>query len=63
VTDLDVIVGDWRMTASLAAEAGTPPLAHTSFEWLEGRRFLRDRSNDGSSWEHDFDLTYTRATR
>jgi hypothetical protein len=134
---LAVFVGDWRMTASLAADAATPPPAHTSFEWLEGRRFLIqrwhvehpeapdgiaiigfdedqgtylqhyfdsrgvarvyemsfadqvwkllriapgfsqrftgtfnetadmisgrwERSNDGSTWEHDFELTYTR---
>jgi Protein of unknown function (DUF1579) len=138
--DLDqlaVFVGDWRMTSSIATEAQTPPPAHASFEWLEGRRFLIqrwrvdhpeapdgiaiigfdedqgtylqhyfdsrgvarvyemsiadrvwtlvriapgfsqrftgtfneagdtisgrwERSNDGSSWERDFDLTYTR---
>ena len=138
VEDLEVFVGTWRITASLAPEGAPPPLAETSFEWLEGRRFLvqrwhvdypdapdgiaiigfdderatflqhyfdsrgvarvyemsfadgvwklwRDapgfsqrftgtfaaaadtisgaweRSSDGSTWEHDFDLTYTRA--
>jgi hypothetical protein len=137
LSHLAVFVGDWRMTASLAGDAATSPPAHTSFEWLEGRRFLIqrwhvahpeapdgiaiigfdedqgtylqhyfdsrgvarvyemtfadqvwkllriapgfsqrftgtfnepgdvisgrwERSHDGSSWEHDFDLTYTR---
>jgi hypothetical protein len=137
--ELDVFVGAWRMTASLAPE-GEEPEAETSFEWLEGRRFLVQRwrvdhpaapdgiavigwddergtylqhyfdsrgvarvyemsladgvwklermhpgfsqrftgtfdesgdtitgawesSADGSTWEHDFDLTYTRASR
>jgi hypothetical protein len=137
--ELDVFVGVWRMTASLASE-GAQPEAETSLEWLEGRRFLVQRwrvdhpaapdgivvigwddergtylqhyfdsrgvarvyemsfsggvwklwriapgfsqrftgtfdesrnriagawesSGDGSTWEHDFDLTYTRAAR
>jgi hypothetical protein len=41
--ELDVFVGVWQMTASIAPEAGTPPSAQTSFEWLEGRRFLVQR--------------------
>ena len=137
---LEVLVGVWRMEASLAAQAAEPPSAETRFEWLEGRRFLVqrwrvehpdapdgiaiigldgekatylqhyfdsrgvariyemslaggvwrlwrtapgfsqrfsgrfdetadtirgrwERSRDGSSWEHDFDLTYTRIPR
>jgi hypothetical protein len=137
LSHLAVFVGVWRMTPSFAAQAGAPPPAHASFEWLEGRRFLIqrwrvehpdapdgiaiigfdedqgiylqhyfdsrgvarvyemsvtgnvwklqriapglsqrftgtfndtgdtisgswERSDDGSSWEHDFDLTYAR---
>jgi hypothetical protein len=39
---LDVFVGVWRMTSSFAPE-GEGPEAETSFEWLEGRRFLVQR--------------------
>src|SRR5436309_14168867 len=41
---LDVFVGEWSMAASFAGE---PPPAHTTFEWLPGRRFLVQR------WEVD----------
>ena len=40
--DLDVLVGRWTMTASFNS-GGTPPLAETTFEWLEGRTFLIQR--------------------
>jgi hypothetical protein len=40
--ELDVFVGVWRMTSSFAPE-GEGPKAETSFEWLEGRRFLVQR--------------------
>ena len=40
--DLDVLVGRWTMTASFNS-GGTPPLAETTFEWLEGRTFLVQR--------------------
>jgi hypothetical protein len=40
--DLDVIVGVWELTSSLAPEQAQPA-AETSFEWLEGRRFLIQR--------------------
>lgn len=39
---LDIFVGRWRMTASFEHD-GTPPLAETTFEWLEGRGFLIQR--------------------
>jgi hypothetical protein len=39
--ELDLFVGTWRMTASFT-EIGAPQ-AETSFEWLEGRRFLVQR--------------------
>jgi hypothetical protein len=37
MADLDVFVGDWRMSASFA---GTPPAAETSFARLAGKQFL-----------------------
>ena len=40
--NLDTLVGRWEMAASLAAP-GEAPRAETSFEWLEGRRFLIQR--------------------
>src|SRR4051812_38072785 len=40
--DLDILVGTWRMSASLSTD-GDPPHAEASFEWLEGRRFLIQR--------------------
>jgi hypothetical protein len=138
MTDLDMFVGVWQMTASLPPEADALQ-AEATIEWLEGRRFLIQRwhvdhpdapdgiaiigfddesatyrqhyfdsrgvarvyemsfadgvwklwrdapgcsqhftgsfnesgdtitgawqmSSDGSTWEHDFDLTYRRAT-
>jgi hypothetical protein len=39
---LDVFVGAWRLESSLAPE-GEQPKAETTFEWLEGRRFLVQR--------------------
>jgi hypothetical protein len=39
---LDVLVGRWRMTSSLGP-ADTQPVAETTFEWLEGKRFLIQR--------------------
>jgi hypothetical protein len=134
---LDPFVGTWSITTSFTPPGQKPPRAETSFEWLEGRRFLIQRwsvdhpdapdgiavigidnesgrcyqhyfdsrgearvyemsftggvwrlwrdhpgffqrftgtfdesgdtiaggwesSQDGSAWEHDFDLTYTR---
>jgi len=39
VNDLEVFVGVWEMKASLPVE-GDPPHVETTFEWLEGRRFL-----------------------
>ena len=40
--DLEIFVGVWRMTTSLAPE-GQQPAAETRFESLEGRRFLIQR--------------------
>ena len=40
--DLDHLVGIWNMSSSLPSE-GEPPHAETSFEWLDGRRFLIQR--------------------
>jgi hypothetical protein len=42
IDDLNVFVGVWEMTASLMPD-GVPPRAETSFEWLEGCRFLIQR--------------------
>lgn len=39
---LDVFVGRWRLTTSLAP-ADAQPEAETTFEWLEGERFLIQR--------------------
>jgi hypothetical protein len=44
---LDVLVGEWSMAASFAANAADGPRARTTFEWLPGRRFLIQR------WEVD----------
>jgi hypothetical protein len=41
--DIDALVGVWRMTASFPTEDGTPPRAETTFQWLDGRRFLVQR--------------------
>jgi hypothetical protein len=65
IEDLDVFVGVWRMEASLAPD--TAPQAETTFEWLgtfdeTGNTISGawEISRDGSTWEHDFDLIYTR---
>jgi hypothetical protein len=140
IEELDIFVGVWQMQASLAPEGAAAPRAETSFEWLEGRKFLIQQwhvdipeapdgiaiigfddekgtylqhyfdsrgvarvyemsladgvwklsrshpgfsqrftgtfneagdtisgaweaSSDGSTWEHDFDLTYTRVSQ
>lgn len=42
LASLDVLVGEWTMTASLSPDANAPR-AGTSFEWLPGRRFLIQR--------------------
>jgi hypothetical protein len=42
IEHLDVLVGRWTMTASFNSD-GPPPLAETTFEWLEGRTFLVQR--------------------
>jgi hypothetical protein len=50
VTDLealDIFVGEWSMTSSLAPDPVDAPRARTTFEWLPGRRFLVQR------WEID----------
>jgi len=44
---LDILVGGWIMTASLAPDPADAPRASTSFEWLAGARFLVQR------WEVD----------
>jgi hypothetical protein len=44
---LDVLVGEWSMTASLAPGSDGAPRARTTFEWLAGKRFLVQR------WEVD----------
>lgn len=41
--DLDAFVGVWSITTSLTPPGQSPPRAGTSFEWLEGRRFLVQR--------------------
>lgn len=38
---LDVLVGRWRISSSLSGDADLQ--AETTFEWLEGRRFLIQR--------------------
>jgi len=44
---LDVFVGEWRLTSSFSPDPATAPRAHTTFDWLSGRRFLVQR------WEVD----------
>jgi hypothetical protein len=39
--DLDVLVGTWRMTASLSVDLA--PAAEASFEWLGDKQFLVQR--------------------
>ena|SRR5947207_2915190 len=41
--DLDALVGVWSIRVSLIPPGQPPPRAETSFEWLEGRRFLIQR--------------------
>jgi hypothetical protein len=38
---LEVLVGRWQVSSSLSEDEG--PQAETTFEWLEGRRFLIQR--------------------
>jgi hypothetical protein len=40
---LDVFVGEWSMTTSIAPNPAEAPHAVTTFEWLPGRRFLVQR--------------------
>src|SRR6266700_243021 len=40
---LDVFVGEWSMTTSLAPNPADAPRARTTFEWLPGRRSLIQR--------------------
>jgi hypothetical protein len=44
---LDVLVGEWSMGASFAANEADAPRARTTFEWLRETRFLIQR------WEVD----------
>jgi hypothetical protein len=44
---LDVLVGEWSMGASFAANEADAPRARTTFEWLREKRFLIQR------WEVD----------
>jgi hypothetical protein len=41
---LDVLVGDWEVEATPPGGPPWPGSAQSSFEWLEGRRFLIERS-------------------
>ena len=41
--DLELFVGQWRMTPSFATNASGAPHALTTFEWLAGKRFLIQR--------------------
>jgi Protein of unknown function (DUF1579) len=41
---LDVLVGDWEITLDNPLEQGAKVRGRTSFEWLEGGRFLIQRS-------------------
>ena len=41
IEELDVLVGRWAMSSSLSGDAGLQ--AETTFEWLQGRRFLIQR--------------------
>ncbi len=43
ISELDVFVGDWAMTASFAPAPAEAPRARTVFEWLSGKRFLVQR--------------------
>jgi hypothetical protein len=40
---LDALVGVWDMVPSFAPNPADAPRARTTFEWLEGRRFLVQR--------------------
>jgi hypothetical protein len=40
---LDVLVGEWSMSASFAPDQTDGPRARTTFEWLPGRQFLIQR--------------------
>jgi hypothetical protein len=44
---LEVFVGEWNISTSLAPDPADQPRARTTFEWLPGRRFLIQR------WEVD----------
>jgi hypothetical protein len=41
--ELDIFVGEWIMTTSLAPDPADAPRARTSFQWLTGKRFLVQR--------------------
>lgn len=41
--DLELFVGQWRMTPSFATNASGAPHTLTTFEWLAGKRFLIQR--------------------
>jgi hypothetical protein len=43
ISELDVFVGEWAMTASFAPSPAEAPRASTVFEWLSGKRFLVQR--------------------
>jgi hypothetical protein len=47
IAALDILVGEWTMTASFDPDPADAPRASTNFEWLAGKRFLVQR------WEVD----------
>lgn len=63
---LHALIGEW--TVEIPQFPGSHGLV--TFEWLEGGAVLRYHTEtpdpapkDGSSWEHDFDMVYTRAAQ
>jgi hypothetical protein len=60
---LQPLIGRWAMELSNASFLPDPDaIIRGSFEWAEGGDFLvmRQGVNDGTNWEHDFDITYRR---
>ncbi|MGB9183788.1 MAG: hypothetical protein WCB67_06960 [Solirubrobacteraceae bacterium] len=72
---LAVFVGEWGIAAQFKDIPPADIGARVVFEWMPGRRFLITGTfgddgriitgsweicHDGATWEHDFDLTYTK---
>jgi hypothetical protein len=57
---LDVFVGEWSLATSLAPNPADAPRARTTDDDSDTITGRWESSSDGSDWNHDFDLTYTR---